>query len=62
MDKNFPYLAILQGVEKVTFWTVVEWQLLITMENFNSAIFYLFAAYYDINIQHPELPHPVLIF
>ena len=54
MDKNFPYLAILR-VEKVTFWRVVERQLLITTENFDSAILYLFAAY-AFNIQYPKLP------
>ena len=36
--------------------------ILISTENFTSALLYLFGAYYSFNIKYPKLSYPVLIF
>ena len=62
IDKNFPYIIVLQGTERLTFLTVVEREILISTENFTSALLYLFGAYYSFNIKYPKLSYPVFIF
>ena len=49
IEKNFPYIIVLQGTERLTFLTVVEREILISTENFTSALLYLFGAYYSFN-------------
>ena len=41
IEKNFPYIIVLQGTERLTFLTVVEREILISTENFTSALLYL---------------------
>ena len=41
---------------------IVEREVLITTENFQSALLYLMGAYYIFNIAYPRQSYPVLIF
>ena len=62
MQKNFPYLLVLKSSEKLTFITAVEREVLISTENFGSALLYLLGSYYVFNIAYSKLSYPVLIF
>lgn len=55
-------ISVLESTEKLIFQIIVEREVLISTENFSSALLYLFGAYYAFNIQYPKLPYAVLIF
>ena len=63
IPRNSPYIIALESVEKTQFMVIVEREVLITTENFQSALLYLMGAYYLIfNIAYPRQSYPVLIF
>ena len=53
---------MLRGTQKISFLIVVEQEILLSTENFSSALLYMFGAYYCFNIKYSKLSYPVMIF
>lgn len=53
---------VLEGAQAMTFFVIVEQEVLISTENFSSALLYLFSAYYSFNISYPKPSYGVFIF
>ena len=60
--KNYPYLMVLESAEAINFVVMVEREAFVETETFNSALLYLFAAYYVFNIAYPKGCYSVFIF
>lgn len=62
LKKNYPYLMVLESAKAINFLVIIEREIFVETETFNSALLYLFAAYYVFNIAYPKFCYPVFIF
>ena len=62
LKKNYPFLMVLESAEAINFVVTVEREAFVETETFNSALLYLFAAYYVFNIAYPKGCYSVFIF